>query len=172
MSRIGASINNFPRKAVQQGLPGFLIFPRGLLAHQHLSRFWLPPHCLTRSTMITRTHIKPQARPGCGGRLPRGFALTSANISDAGTLPDTAATAGRVTLVGPGTLGSGKAQKNLEIHLQPTLDAKYTRPAPGNGVPPVSMFYPWAAYRSGSTAPIYQHGAVTSWANLADYATR
>ncbi len=55
MSRIGASINNFPRKAVQQGLPGLLIFPRGLLAHQHLSRFWLPPHCLTRSTMIATT---------------------------------------------------------------------------------------------------------------------
>ena len=235
--------------------------------------------------------------------------LTSANISDAATLPDTTDTVGRVTLVGTGSLGSGKGRDKLEIHLQPTpvatghqkgslawwiggenqkarlpnpykpdpvtsvarwavlakshaiadpvqfrlepllkdataaakaltlgqadliatksdtpasreffydlsavsvglltntatgawrkdlslltekwdaqptsnlplfrltptVDAKYTRPAPGNAVPAASMLYPWAGYRgSNDTAPIYQQGPVTSWANLVDYAT-
>jgi hypothetical protein len=47
----------------------------------------------------------------------------------------------------------------------------YRRPAPGNAVPANSMFYPWASYRGGDTIPIYQHGPVTSWENLMDYAT-
>ena len=57
------------------------------------------------------------------------------------------------------------------FRLTPALDAMYTRPAPGNAVPAGSMFYPWAAYRGGNTIPIYQHGPVTSWENLMDYAT-
>ena len=57
------------------------------------------------------------------------------------------------------------------FRLTPTVDAKFTRPAPGNAVPAASMFYPWAGYRGGDTIPIYQHGAVTSWENLVDYAT-
>ena len=57
------------------------------------------------------------------------------------------------------------------FRLSPTADAKYTRPAPGNAVPAASMLYPWAGYRGGNTIPIYQHGPVTSWANLVDYAT-
>ncbi|MCX6879160.1 MAG: hypothetical protein NTW21_35950 [Verrucomicrobia bacterium] len=61
---------------------------------------------------------------------------------------------------------------NLPLfRLTPTLDAKFSRPAPGNAVPGGSMLYPWAAYRGGDTIPIYQHGPVTSWANLVDYAT-
>ncbi|MEI7910936.1 MAG: hypothetical protein WCK77_14970 [Verrucomicrobiota bacterium] len=61
---------------------------------------------------------------------------------------------------------------NLPLfRLSPTTEAKYSRPAPGNAVPTASMLYPWAGYRGGSTIPIYQHGPVTSWANLADYAT-
>ena len=61
---------------------------------------------------------------------------------------------------------------NLPLfRLTPTTDAKFTRPAPGNAVPASSMLYPWAAYRNGDTIPIYQHGAVTSWANLVDFAT-
>ena len=57
------------------------------------------------------------------------------------------------------------------FRLTPTADAQYTRPAPGNAVPAASMFYPWAGYRGGNTIPIYQHGAVTSWENLVDFAT-
>ena len=57
------------------------------------------------------------------------------------------------------------------FRLTPTTDAKYTRPGPGNAVPAASMLYPWAGYRGGDTIPIYQHGPVTSWANLVDYAT-
>ena len=61
---------------------------------------------------------------------------------------------------------------NLPLfRLTPTVDAKFTRPAPGNAVPAASMLYPWAGYRGGDTIPIYQHGPVTSWANLVDYAT-
>ncbi len=57
------------------------------------------------------------------------------------------------------------------FRLTTTTDVKYTRPAPGNAVPSGSMFYPWASYRGGDTIPIYQHGAVASWANLVDYVT-
>jgi hypothetical protein len=58
------------------------------------------------------------------------------------------------------------------FRLTPTQDTQFTRPAPGNAVPPGSMLYPWAAYRGdNSSPPIYQHGAVTSWANLVNFAT-
>jgi hypothetical protein len=57
------------------------------------------------------------------------------------------------------------------FRLTPTTDAKFTRPAPGSAVPAASLLYPWAGYRGGDTIPIYQHGAVTSWENLKDYAT-
>ena len=61
---------------------------------------------------------------------------------------------------------------NLPLfRLSPTVDAKFTRPGPGNAVPAASMLYPWAGYRGGVTIPIYQHGAVTSWENLKDYVT-
>ncbi|NNC87465.1 MAG: hypothetical protein HKN82_03270 [Akkermansiaceae bacterium] len=46
-----------------------------------------------------------------------------------------------------------------------------TRPTPANPVPAGSMLYPWATYRGGNTIPIYQHGPVTSWENLVDFAT-
>jgi hypothetical protein len=58
------------------------------------------------------------------------------------------------------------------FRLTPTQDTPFTRPTPDNTVPASSMFYPWAAYRgSANTGAIYSHGAVTSWANLMDYAT-
>lgn len=35
-----------------------------------------------------------------------------------------------------------------------------------------SILYPWSSYReNGGSAPIYQHGAVSTWTNLVDYAT-
>jgi hypothetical protein len=44
-------------------------------------------------------------------------------------------------------------------------------PTSGNPTPAKSMIYPWANYRgSGSDWPIYQHGPVTSWENLRNYA--
>ena len=57
------------------------------------------------------------------------------------------------------------------FRVTPSSDVLYRRPAPGNAVPATSMFYPWASYRGGDTIPIYQHGPVTSWENLMDYAT-
>ncbi|MEI6655497.1 MAG: hypothetical protein WCP45_12070, partial [Verrucomicrobiota bacterium] len=65
-----------------------------------------------------------------------------------------------------------QATSNLPLfRLTPTLDAQFTRPAPGNAVPAGSMLYPWATYRGGDTIPIYQHGPVCSWENLMNYAT-
>lgn len=41
-----------------------------------------------------------------------------------------------------------------------------------DAVPAGSMLYPWASYRGGRNGrPIYQHGPVTSWENLVNYAT-
>jgi len=57
------------------------------------------------------------------------------------------------------------------FRLTPSEDFQATRPTPGTAVPAGSMLYPWAQYRGGDTIPIYQHGPVTSWANLVDYAT-
>ena len=57
------------------------------------------------------------------------------------------------------------------FRLMPKAEAKFNRPAPGNAVPASSMLSPWAAYRGGDTIPIYQHGPVTSWENLKDFAT-
>ena len=58
------------------------------------------------------------------------------------------------------------------FRLTPEKDTLFPRPTPANPVPANSMFYPWAAYRgSTNSSVIYQVGPVTSWANLADYAT-
>jgi len=56
------------------------------------------------------------------------------------------------------------------------LDANYTTNSakPTTALPQAqeSIFYPWSAYLSAPTgAPIYQHGAVSTWHNLKDYAT-
>ena len=62
---------------------------------------------------------------------------------------------------------------NLPLfRLTPTTDAQFARPTPANPLPAASMLYPWASYRGDSgSGPIYQHGAVSSWANLMNYAT-
>lgn len=57
------------------------------------------------------------------------------------------------------------------FRLTPKRTTVATIPTSGNPVPSGSMIYPWATYRGGQTIPIYQHGPVTSWANLVDYAT-
>ena len=46
------------------------------------------------------------------------------------------------------------------------------RPQPNNPQSSESMLYPWAGYRDVvGRPPIYQHGGVSSWHNLMDYAT-
>ncbi|MCF7733825.1 MAG: hypothetical protein K9N23_19215 [Akkermansiaceae bacterium] len=57
------------------------------------------------------------------------------------------------------------------FRLTPSTEFQATRPATRSAVPVGSMLYPWARYRGGDTIPIYQHGPVTSWANLVNYAT-
>ncbi len=57
------------------------------------------------------------------------------------------------------------------FRLSPGRDIQFSRPSTASPVAAGSMLYPWAAYRGGQNIPIYQHGPVTSWANLADYAT-
>jgi hypothetical protein len=54
---------------------------------------------------------------------------------------------------------------------RPGQDLLATIPTPGNAVPSKSMIYPWSAYRgTAANIPIYQHGAVSSWENLKDFA--
>jgi hypothetical protein len=62
---------------------------------------------------------------------------------------------------------------NLPLfRLTPAKDAMFKRPSQGNSIPTGAMLYPWAAYRGDSNSgPIYQHGAVSSWENLMDFAT-
>ena len=49
---------------------------------------------------------------------------------------------------------------------------KVSKPTAAIPHAPKSIFYPWSAYWAGpNEAPIYQHGAVSSWHNLKHYAT-
>ena len=57
------------------------------------------------------------------------------------------------------------------FRLTANKHTKATIPSQNNAVPAGSALYPWAGYRGGQTIPIYQHPAVTSWANLVDWAT-
>jgi hypothetical protein len=54
----------------------------------------------------------------------------------------------------------------------PARDIMFSKPTAASPVAAKSMIYPWSAYRGDSgKIPIYQHGPVTSWENLVDYAT-
>lgn len=58
------------------------------------------------------------------------------------------------------------------FRVAPYQDILYSLPSPSNPVPATSMLYPWASYRGAmGIVPIYQLGAVCSWANLFNYAT-
>jgi hypothetical protein len=58
------------------------------------------------------------------------------------------------------------------FQITPTVSSAAAIPTSGSPLAAKSMLYPWAAYRgSGGDPPIYQHGPVTSWANLIDWAT-
>lgn len=59
------------------------------------------------------------------------------------------------------------------FRVTPSADILYNTPVRGNNHrPDKSLIYPWSAYRgSSSNFPIYQHGAVSSWENLVNWAT-
>jgi hypothetical protein len=58
------------------------------------------------------------------------------------------------------------------FQVAPGKDLPYNLPTTTDHRPPRSLFYPWSAYRgSSSSSPIYEHGAVSSWENLKDWAT-
>lgn len=57
------------------------------------------------------------------------------------------------------------------FRIKPGQDLLATIPAPGNASPDKSLLYPWSSYRgTAANIPIYQHGAVSSWENLKDFA--
>ncbi len=57
------------------------------------------------------------------------------------------------------------------FRIKPGQDLLASIPTSGNAVPDKSMLYPWSAYRGDpSKIAIYQHGAVSSWENLKDFA--
>jgi len=57
------------------------------------------------------------------------------------------------------------------FRLTPDKTASATIPTNSSPVPAGSMLYPWATYRGGNNIPIYQHGPVSSWENLVNFAT-
>lgn len=67
--------------------------------------------------------------------------------------------------------------------LLPKTNQPFFRVTPGNDIlfnipvsggsyrPDKSLIYPWSAYRGGNNWPIGEHGAVSSWENLKNWAT-
>jgi hypothetical protein len=56
------------------------------------------------------------------------------------------------------------------FRVAPGQDLPANIPTPSNHRPDRSLLYPWAAYRAPGI-PIYEHGAVSSWENLRNWAT-
>ena len=56
------------------------------------------------------------------------------------------------------------------FRVAPGQDLLANIPTPNSHRPTRSLFYPWAEYRAPGI-PIYEHGSVSSWANLKDWAT-
>ncbi|MFT3990027.1 MAG: hypothetical protein QM680_01330 [Luteolibacter sp.] len=56
------------------------------------------------------------------------------------------------------------------FRLTPDEDNSVSKATSGSPLVEGSMLYPWASYRTSGTRPNEQAGAVSSWANLADYA--
>lgn len=56
------------------------------------------------------------------------------------------------------------------FRVAPGRDLPANIPTRNNHRPSRSLFYPWSEYRA-SGIPIYEHGAVSSWENLKDWAT-
>jgi hypothetical protein len=58
------------------------------------------------------------------------------------------------------------------FRINGTTTTSSSKPTPAAPHAPQSIFYPWSTYWAGpNEAPIYQHGAVSSWHNLKHYAT-
>lgn len=58
------------------------------------------------------------------------------------------------------------------FQVAPGKDIAFTIPTTSNHRTDRSMLYPWSTYRgSAGRIPIYEHGAVSSWENLKDWAT-
>jgi len=58
------------------------------------------------------------------------------------------------------------------FRINATSTTSVSKPTPATPQAPQSLFYPWSAYWGDTNnAPIYQHGAVSSWHNLKHYAT-
>ncbi len=102
---------------------------------------------------------------------PRGFYL-DLSASSVGLLTNTATGGWRKDLSLLTESWDRQPSSRLPFfQINSTTATNATRPAPGNAVPAGSILYPWATYRSPDHIPIYQHGPVTSWANLVDWAT-
>lgn len=56
------------------------------------------------------------------------------------------------------------------FRVEPGKDIGFAIPNSSSYRPDKSLFYPWSGYR-GQSIPIYEHGAVSSWANLQNWAT-
>jgi len=56
------------------------------------------------------------------------------------------------------------------FRVEPGKDIGFSIPNSSSYRPDRSLFYPWSAYR-GQSIPIYEHGAVSTWANLQNWAT-
>ena len=58
------------------------------------------------------------------------------------------------------------------FRVKPGNDISFNIPVRGGSYrPDKSLIYPWSGYRGGNSIPIYEHGAVSSWENLKDWAT-
>jgi hypothetical protein len=68
---------------------------------------------------------------------------------------------------------SSLGTRNLPFfQVSPGNHLGYSRPTTSDYRPDRSLIFPWSGYRGNAgTMPIYEHGAVASWANLQNWAT-
>lgn len=112
-------------------------------------------------------------------------------IADKGTLPASSEFVHDLSASSVGLLtntATGGWRKDLSLLTEkwsdvPKSNQPFFRVTPGNDIsfnipvsggdyrPAKSLIYPWAAYRGGNNVPIYEHGSVSSWENLKDWAT-
>jgi type II secretory pathway pseudopilin PulG len=108
---------------------------------------------------------------GGGSDRPGGF-FHDLSVHSVGLLTNTATGSWRKDLSLLSESWSQQPSSGLPFfQISPGTHSAATMPTPTNAVAPMSMLYPWASYRGTNDIPIYQHGAVTSWANLVDWAT-
>ena len=132
----------------------------------------------------------PRGRPSPSAR--RNFSLTSnstkpqqnfhdLSTSSTGLLTNTATGGWRKDMsIFTEKWGSLSASGLPLFRLTPSSTTSVSKPTTSNPKAEKSIFYPWSNYITASTAnpanpfPTYymeQHGAVTSWQSLVDYAT-